>query len=143
MHPVRLLIRKGLAETADRLNTIDPQLATQFLDTNFLTANLADRFLLSSWGTLSARMRPLVTETVVRTPFQPVDSDPQTVLHTSVSDGNAYPTCPFHGGIEWHSERRARQDSPKIPAEKALQRAGFQPRRAAGGARRRNADHCY
>lgn len=33
---------------------------------NFLKANLSDRFLLSSWGTLTARMRPLLTETVIR-----------------------------------------------------------------------------
>ena len=63
---VRFLIRLGLADTAARLYTVDPQLATQFLDTNFLKANLTDRFLLSAWGTLSARMRPLLTETVVR-----------------------------------------------------------------------------
>jgi type IV secretory pathway TraG/TraD family ATPase VirD4 len=30
------------------------------------SANLSDRFLLSAWGTLTARMRPLLTETVVR-----------------------------------------------------------------------------
>ena len=32
----------------------------------FSEANFSDRFLLSAWGTLSARMRPLLTETVVR-----------------------------------------------------------------------------
>ena len=45
---------------------ISPELATQFLDVAFTDANLADRFLLSSWGTLSARLRPLLTETVIR-----------------------------------------------------------------------------
>jgi type IV secretion system protein VirD4 len=62
----RSLIRSGLSETAARLNLVDPTLATQFLDVNFADANLTDRFLLSSWGTLTARMRPLLTETVVR-----------------------------------------------------------------------------
>ena len=63
---VRFLIRLGLSDTASHLNTLDPDLATQFLDNTFLKANLSDRFLLSSWGTLTARMRPLLTETVVR-----------------------------------------------------------------------------
>ena len=62
----RSLIRSGLAAVAERLNQVDPALATQFLDVSFSDANLADRFLLSAWGTLTARMRPLLTETVVR-----------------------------------------------------------------------------
>jgi type IV secretion system protein VirD4 len=63
---VRFLIRLGLTDTAARLYNVDPDLATQFLDTNFLKATLTDRFLLSAWGTLTARIRPLLTETVVR-----------------------------------------------------------------------------
>src|SRR5437016_4233815 len=39
---LRFLIRLGLADTAARLYTVDPDLATQFLDTNFLKANLTD-----------------------------------------------------------------------------------------------------
>ncbi len=62
----RHMIRSGLTATAKRLNTISPDLATQFLDVAFGDANFSDRFLLSAWGTLSARMRPLLTETVVR-----------------------------------------------------------------------------
>jgi len=62
----RHLIRSGLGATAKRLHTVSPILATQFLDVSFEEANLSDRFLLSSWGTLTARMRPLLTETVVR-----------------------------------------------------------------------------
>jgi type IV secretion system protein VirD4 len=62
----RFLIRQGLAGTVERLNQVDPALATQFLDVRFADANLSDRFLLSSWGTLTARLRPLLTETVVR-----------------------------------------------------------------------------
>jgi hypothetical protein len=63
---VREIIRSGLPSAAERLHSISPDLATQFLDVSFMDANLSDRFLLSSWGTLSARMRPLLTETVVR-----------------------------------------------------------------------------
>src|SRR5207247_1622501 len=45
---------------------LSPELATIFLDVSLENANLTDRFLLSAWGTLTARMRPLLTETVVR-----------------------------------------------------------------------------
>ena len=45
---VRFLIRLGLEDSAARLYNVDPQLATQFLDTNFLKASLSDRFLLSA-----------------------------------------------------------------------------------------------
>src|SRR6266487_211535 len=62
----RLLIRNGLTDAVARLQDIDPLLSTQFLDVNFADAKLTDRFLLSSWRTLPARMRPLLTETVVR-----------------------------------------------------------------------------
>src|SRR5437588_5677757 len=63
---VRLLIRSGLAAVAARLNAVSPELATQLLDVGYHEANFSDRFLLSAWGTLTARMRPLLTETVVR-----------------------------------------------------------------------------
>jgi type IV secretion system protein VirD4 len=63
---VRRMIRDGLIATAAKLDTLSPELATQFLDVAFSQANFDDRFLLSAWGTLSARMRPLLTETVIR-----------------------------------------------------------------------------
>jgi type IV secretion system protein VirD4 len=63
---VRWMIRAGLQEAASHLHKVSPELATQFLDVSFAQANFSDRFLLSAWGTLSARMRPLLTETVVR-----------------------------------------------------------------------------
>jgi type IV secretion system protein VirD4 len=63
---VRRIIRQGLNSAAKRLNSLSPELATQFLDVDFEEANFSDRFLLSAWGTLSARLRPLLTETVVR-----------------------------------------------------------------------------
>ena len=63
---VRTMIRDGLVAAASRLDAIKPELATQFLNVAFGQANLSDRFLLSSWGTLDTRMRPLLTETVIR-----------------------------------------------------------------------------
>jgi type IV secretion system protein VirD4 len=63
---VRHMIRAGLPQAAERLHLINPELATQFLDVPHEEANFTDRFLLSAWGTLTARMRPLLTETVIR-----------------------------------------------------------------------------
>jgi type IV secretion system protein VirD4 len=63
---VRQMVRLGLIGTAKHLFRISPSLATQFLDADLTEANFDDRFLLSAWGTLSARMRLLLTETVVR-----------------------------------------------------------------------------
>jgi type IV secretion system protein VirD4 len=63
---VRQLIHDGLLATAAKLDTISPKLATKFLDSEFKDANFSDRFLQSAWSTLSARLYPLLTETVVR-----------------------------------------------------------------------------
>jgi type IV secretion system protein VirD4 len=63
---VRYMIRGGLPHAAESLNAINPDLATQFLDVPYSEANFDDRFLLSAWGTLTARLRPLLTETVIR-----------------------------------------------------------------------------
>jgi type IV secretion system protein VirD4 len=63
---VRHMLRSGLPVTATRLNAINPELATQLLDVSYDTVNFSDRFLLSAWSTLTARMRPLLTETVIR-----------------------------------------------------------------------------
>ena len=62
----RMMLRAGLSGCVERLNKVSPELATLFLDVRVEDANLSDRFLLSAWGTLTARMRPLLTETVVR-----------------------------------------------------------------------------
>jgi type IV secretion system protein VirD4 len=62
----RMMLRAGLSGCVERLHTISAALATIFLDVSLENANLTDRFLLSAWGTLTARMRPLLTETVVR-----------------------------------------------------------------------------
>src|SRR6266702_4360803 len=73
----RGITRLGLPAAAKRLHTLSPELATQFLDVSFTDANFTDRFLLSAWGTLTASIKPLLTETVVRcfngTDFTPSD----------------------------------------------------------------------
>jgi type IV secretory pathway TraG/TraD family ATPase VirD4 len=76
---VRQIIRSGLVAAAERLNAVSPELATQFLDVEFDEANFSDKFLLSVWGTLSARMRPLLTQTVVRC-FAGADFTPRELM---------------------------------------------------------------
>jgi type IV secretion system protein VirD4 len=76
---VRHIIRLGLPAAVARLNAINPELATQLLDVAYTDANFSDRFLLSSWGSLTARLRPLLTETVIRT-LSGADFQPQDLL---------------------------------------------------------------
>src|SRR6266704_1129947 len=75
----RMMLRAGLAACVERLNTVFPELATIFLDMSLENANLTDRFLLSAWGTLTARMRPLLTETVIRSLAQS-DFTPEEII---------------------------------------------------------------
>jgi len=63
---VRQMVRAGLLGAAKRLFRISPDLTTQFLEAELEEANFDDRFLLSCWGTLTTRMRFLLTESVVR-----------------------------------------------------------------------------
>ena len=62
----RMMLRAGLRGCVERLHTVSPELATIFLDVSLERAHLSDRFLLSAWGTLTTRMHPLLTETVIR-----------------------------------------------------------------------------
>jgi type IV secretion system protein VirD4 len=78
---VRHMIRSGVHDTAARLNRLNPDIATQFLDVRYDGANFTDRFLLSAWGTLTARMRPLLTETVIRS-LSGADFRPKDLLTT-------------------------------------------------------------
>jgi type IV secretion system protein VirD4 len=75
------MIRVGLPDAAERLNVINPDLATQFLDVRYDKANFTDRFLLSAWGTLTARMRPLLTETVIRS-LTNADFSPTNLMYS-------------------------------------------------------------
>jgi type IV secretory pathway TraG/TraD family ATPase VirD4 len=79
---VRHTIRLGLSACAGRLNAVSPELATRFLDVEFKDANFSDRFLLSAWGTLTARMHPLLTETVVRC-FTHSDFTPEQIMRSN------------------------------------------------------------
>ncbi len=64
---VRQIIRSGLQATAKRLHSLDPHMAIQFLDCAYKDADfINDRFLKSAWGTLTNRMKPLLTERVIR-----------------------------------------------------------------------------
>jgi type IV secretion system protein VirD4 len=75
------MLREGLTGCVEWLNTVSLELATIFLDVSLESANLSDRFLLSSWGTLTARMRPLLTETVVRSLARSDFTAEQIMLH--------------------------------------------------------------
>jgi len=78
----RGITRLGLPAAAKRLHTLSPELATQFLDVSFTEANFTDRFLLSAWGTLTASIKPLLTETVVRC-FNGSDFTPSDLMCSS------------------------------------------------------------
>ncbi len=78
----RHLIHAGLPACARRLNVVSPELATRFLDVAYQEANWTDRFLLSAWGTLSARLYPLLTETVVRC-FTHCDFTPEQIMRSN------------------------------------------------------------
>jgi type IV secretion system protein VirD4 len=77
----RGITRLGLAGAAKRLHELSPLLATEFLDVHFAEANFTDRFLLSAWGTLTASVKPLLTETVIRC-FHGSDFTPADLLQT-------------------------------------------------------------
>ena len=63
---VRQITRLGLRDAAERLHSISPDIARQFLSVSFEHADFSNRFLISSWESLVADMEPLLTETVVR-----------------------------------------------------------------------------
>ena len=57
---------QGLPTLPPICTTSIPTLATRFLDTDFLSADLKDKFLLSCWGSLVHPLQPILTETVIR-----------------------------------------------------------------------------
>jgi type IV secretion system protein VirD4 len=63
---VRYMIRSPLPDVAARLNAINPDLATQFLQARFDAVDFENKFLVSAWETVTSRLKPLLTETVVR-----------------------------------------------------------------------------
>lgn len=77
---VRGMIRLGLPSVAERLNTLSPELATLFLDTNFEKADLnTNRTLLGCWSTLTTQLTPLLTETLIRS-LTHSDFTPETIM---------------------------------------------------------------
>src|SRR6201995_2344347 len=63
---VRDALRHGLPATIARLQAINPEYATGFLDIPYKPGCEKDKFLLHTFGTLKARLKPILTETVVR-----------------------------------------------------------------------------
>lgn len=53
-------------DTVSRTNKITPNLATRFLDGNTQEADYQNKFLLSAWGTLTARLDSLLSESIIR-----------------------------------------------------------------------------
>jgi type IV secretion system protein VirD4 len=68
------LLHSGPEEAAERLDRLSrlhslpetQNLATRLLDRKFADADFSDRYLQSSWSTLSGDMDPAITETVIR-----------------------------------------------------------------------------
>ena len=75
----REVVRLGLFGAATRLQALNPELATQFLDINYNHADFQDKFLVSCWGTLSARLRLLLTQESVRC-FSGVDFTAEDIM---------------------------------------------------------------
>jgi type IV secretion system protein VirD4 len=81
---VRYMIRSPLPDVAARLNAIAPDLATQFLQARFAAVDFDNKFLVSAWETVTSRLKPLLTETVVRT-LAGTDFTPQEVMCSAQS----------------------------------------------------------
>src|SRR3954447_15987806 len=60
------LIQFGPKYAAARLYMISPLLAARFLDNRMEDADWGDKFLQSAWGTLTAKLWALITETTIR-----------------------------------------------------------------------------
>ncbi len=85
---VRSMLRGSLRQCGKRLNTLDPSLAARFLYADYHEANFENKFLVSSWETLTAWLEPLLTETVIRslarsdfTPEQIIRGDRPVTLY--------------------------------------------------------------
>jgi type IV secretion system protein VirD4 len=63
---LREMVNSGLEATAQRLYRVSPNLATKFLEVQYNHVDWENKFLVSAWETLSARLYPLLTENIVR-----------------------------------------------------------------------------
>jgi len=62
----RRIIRLGLPGAAEHLQKLSPSLARQFLDRDYKDRDFDDKFLTSAWASLTAGVRSILTERVVR-----------------------------------------------------------------------------
>lgn len=79
---VREMLRLGLPGAAEHLHSVAPLLARQFLEDDFAEIkrrHFDDAFLSSCWASLSAGMRPLLTETITKS-LSGCDFDPAALL---------------------------------------------------------------
>jgi type IV secretion system protein VirD4 len=60
------LMNEPIQAVAARLNVLDPSLATRFLDGSIEETDFHNRFLLSAWGTLTARLDGLLADSVAQ-----------------------------------------------------------------------------
>jgi type IV secretion system protein VirD4 len=60
------LIDEPLPDVAQRINNVSPKLAVKFLDCSFERADFENKFLLSAWGTLTAKLDTLLADSIVQ-----------------------------------------------------------------------------
>jgi type IV secretory pathway TraG/TraD family ATPase VirD4 len=72
------MVHIGPERAAERLETLS-NLATRLLDRKFDDADFSDRYLQSSWSTLTGDMDPIITETVLRS-LSASDFTPEDIL---------------------------------------------------------------
>jgi type IV secretion system protein VirD4 len=73
------LMNEPIQVVAKRLNALDPKLATRFLDGQLEETDFQNKFLLSAWGTLTARLDGLLSDSVAQC-FTGSDFTPQDVM---------------------------------------------------------------
>jgi hypothetical protein len=73
------LMNQPIQEVAFRLHALDPGLATRFLDGSYEETDFQNKFLLSAWGTLTARLDGLLSASVAQG-FTGSDFSPKDLL---------------------------------------------------------------
>jgi type IV secretion system protein VirD4 len=76
---VAQMINEPIKFVAGRINMISPQLATHFLDDTIADVDFQNKFLLSGWSTLTARLDSLLVASIVQC-FGGNDFSPQEIL---------------------------------------------------------------
>jgi type IV secretion system protein VirD4 len=76
---VAKLINEPLPFVVERINRVSPKLAVKILECAYAEADFQDKFLTSSWGTLTARLDSLLAESVVQS-FTGSDFSMQDVM---------------------------------------------------------------